>query len=75
MSHACPAKWTGRTAFVRGVMLFSSARASRLSVSGSQSTNVGRAPMCSTTAAVAVKVMGLVITSSPGPTPSASSAR
>src|SRR5262249_43496540 len=35
----------------------------------------GRAPRCSTTAAVAVKVIGLVITSSPGPTPIASSAR
>ena len=44
-----------------------------LPVAGSISTNFGRAPVCLTDA-VAMKVIGTVITSSPGPTPSASSA-
>ena len=39
------------------------------------SQNTGTAPQCSITFAVAGQVIGVVITSSPGPTPSASSAR
>ena len=39
------------------------------------SQKTGVAPQCSITFAVAGHVIGLVITSSPGPTPSASSAR
>ncbi len=39
------------------------------------SQKTGVAPQCSITLAVAGQVIGLVITSSPGPTPSASSAR
>ena len=75
MSHGWPAKWTGRMALVRGVIAASRRSASRLSVSGSTSTSTGRPPRCSTTDAVAENVIGLVITSSPGPTPAASSAR
>jgi hypothetical protein len=41
---------------------------SRLSVTGSMSASTGRAPRCSITAAVAVNVIGEVITSSPRPT-------
>ena len=44
-------------------------------MAASQSTRTGRAPRCSITAPVAVNVMGEVITSSPGRTPTASSAR
>ena len=39
------------------------------------SQKTGVAPQCSITFAVAGHVIGLVITSSPGPTPTASSAR
>ena len=42
---------------------------------GSMSTKTGRAPVYSIAATVATKVNGTVTTSSPGPTPAASSAR
>ena len=74
-SAAWPPKCTGSSALVRGVILLSIWLASMLRVSGSQSTSTGIPPRCSITAAVAVKVIGVVITSSPGPTPTASSAR
>ena len=45
-----------------------------VSVSRSTSTSTGRAPTCSTTLTVAANVSGVVITSSPGPIPLASSA-
>ena len=42
-----------------------------LQVSGSTSTKTGRAPTRQMTSAVATKVKGVVMTSSPGPTPKA----
>src|SRR2546426_12399940 len=44
------------------------------SVSGSTSTSTGRAPTCSITFTDAVNVIGVVMTSSPGPMPSVFSA-
>ena len=61
-------------ALVRGVIAAASLRGSRLKSRGSMSTNTGRAPSRWITPAVAKKVNGVVITSSPGPTPSAISA-
>src|SRR6266581_3528630 len=52
----------------------STAAGERLSVSGSTSTSTGRAPTCSITFTEAVNVSGVVITSSPGPTPRVASA-
>src|SRR5262252_379030 len=45
-----------------------------LRVRGSTSTKTGRAPTATTTLAVATQVIGVVITSSPGPIPAARSA-
>jgi hypothetical protein len=42
-----------------------------LQVCGSTSTNSGTPPACTIAAAVAIKVIGTVITPSPGPIPSA----
>ena len=44
------------------------------SVRGSTSTRIGRAPTCSMTFTLAAKVIGVVITASPGPIPKALSA-
>ena len=63
------------SALVRGVTARSIAAGSMLSVSGSTSTNTGRAPRWTMTLAVEANVIGDVITSSPAPTPTASSAR
>src|SRR2546425_11043548 len=52
----------------------STAAGERLSVSGSTSTSTGRAPTCSITCTEAVKVSGVVSTSSPGRTPRVASA-
>ena len=60
---------------VRGVMARSAASGSRLKVSGSMSANTGVAPHCHTELAVAMKDSDGTITSSPGPTPDAYSAR
>src|SRR5437879_11355873 len=59
---------------VRGVIAAAIRAGSIVSVSGSTSTSTGRAPTCSTTLTVAANVSGVVITSSPGPTPLATSA-
>ncbi len=59
---------------VRGVMRASIAEASMLQVSGSTSTNTGLAPSSTIISAVAAKVKGVVMTSSPGPMSSAISA-
>ena len=75
MSHGCPAKCTGTIALVRGVHLRAASATLRLSVSGSQSTRIGRAPVWITVAAVEAKVSVGTSTSSPGPMPSASSPR
>ena len=58
-------------ALVWGVMAPSILSGSMLQVSGSTSTNTGRAPTRQMTSAVATKVKGVVITSSPGPMPKA----
>jgi hypothetical protein len=71
MSATWPYRLTGMIALVRVVMADSSNLASRLQLSGSMSTNTGRAPSSTITSTVAAKVKGVVITSSPAPTPSA----
>ena len=79
ISHGCPAKCTGSIALTRLCRPLSSASSMRaglmLKVPGSTSTKTGFAPRYPRTSAVAVKVNGVVITSSPGPMPSAHSAR
>jgi hypothetical protein len=56
-------------AFVFGVIAAATWSRSRLKVRGSMSTNTGLAPHISTVEAVATKVKGVVMTSSPGPRP------
>src|SRR5215831_19089425 len=73
--HGCPAKCTGMMARVRGVRRASSCFTSRFSVRGSTSVNTGVAPTWTITLAVAGKVMGEVMTSSPGPMPRATRPR
>ena len=63
------------SALVRAVIDSSSRAGSMLKVSSSMSTKTGRAPCISTTFAVATHVKDGTITSSPGPMPSATSAR
>ncbi|MCY1243760.1 hypothetical protein D9M69_277890 [compost metagenome] len=67
MSTGRPDRYTGMIARVRGVIAASTASRSRLRVRGSMSTNTGRAPTAITTLAVATQVIGVVMTSSPGP--------
>src|SRR3954447_7756728 len=74
-SAGCPARSTGRTAFVRSVTAAATSAGSMLRSSSSTSTNTGVAPVCTITFAVAGQVIGDVITSSPGPIPRATSAR
>ena len=62
-------------AFVRSVTSAGISAGSMLRSPSRTSQKTGVAPQCSITFAVAGHVIGLVITSSPGPTPSASSAR
>src|SRR4051794_18322375 len=62
-------------AFVRAVTSGAMASGSMLQSESRTSAKIGRAPQCTTTFAVAGHVIGLVITSSPGPTPSATSER
>ena len=73
MSAHWPYRCTTTTAFVRGVNAASSRCGSRLYVRGSMSTNTGVAPLFAIVPALAKKEYALVITSSPGPTPSAQS--
>ena len=75
MSQGPPAKCTGTTARVRSVTAASKAAGSRFSDSGSISTNTGVAPVCTIAFVVAGQVKELVTTSSPGPTPVATSDR
>jgi hypothetical protein len=65
MSATWPYRLTGMMALVRGVTLASISPASMLQVSGSMSTNTGLAPSSTITSAVAAKVKGVVMTSSP----------
>jgi hypothetical protein len=71
MSATWPYRLTGMSAFVRGVIFASTRAASMLQVSGSTSTNTGLAPSSTMVSAVAAKVKGVVMTSSPGRMPSA----
>src|SRR3989442_13554117 len=57
-------------ALVRGVIARSTMAVSMFKVSASTSTRTGRALTCSMTLTEAANVNGVVITSSPGPTPS-----
>ena len=60
---------------MRGVIASSTRFGSMLYVSGSMSTKTGLAPISDIGPAVAINVWAVVMTSSPGPTPTASSAR
>ena len=62
------------TAFVRGPIAASVARRSRANEQASRSTNTGAAPVATTAFADAMNVRAGTITSSPGPTPAATSA-
>ena len=66
MSATWPYRLTGMIALVRGVMAASINDASMLQVSGSMSTNTGTPPSSTIISAVAAKVNGVVMTSSPG---------
>ena len=69
MSHGWPAKCTTTIALVRGVTAAASACGSMLRVSGCTSQKTGVAPQWTMTLAVEAKVIGVVMTSSPRPTP------
>ncbi len=75
ISHGRPAKCTGSSAAVRGVIAAATAAGSRFIVSGSTSASTGVAPVCKIALTVAQNVIGVVITSSPGPTPESTNAR
>ncbi len=70
-----PYRCTGITTRVRLLIAASTWRASMLPVSGSTSTSRTFAPACRTALAVATNVIGVVMTSSSGPRPSAVSER
>jgi hypothetical protein len=75
MSQGRPAKWTGRIAFVRSVMLALTWPASMFIVTGSTSTSTGVAPAWMIAFTVAQKVSAVVMTSSPGLSPAATMLR
>ena len=56
-------------------MAASTAAGERFIVTGSQSTTIGVAPLCSTALTVAQKVNAVVMTSSPGASPAATQLR
>src|ERR1700677_159843 len=58
-------------ALVREVIFFSTKAGSRLSVRGSTSANTTLAPSTAAGFAVAIQLIGVVMTSCPGPTPEA----
>ncbi len=58
-------------ALVRGVILRATSAGSRFSVRGSTSANTTLAPRAAIALAVEIQLKGVVITSSPGPTPQA----
>ena len=66
MSATWPYRLTGMMARVRSVMAASISRASILQLSGSMSTKTGLPPSSTIISAVAAKVKGVVMTSSPG---------
>src|ERR1700687_4231270 len=61
-------------ACVRAEIFLDTSPGSRFNVSGETSTNTGVAPWYKMQLAVAQKVMGVVIASSPGPSPAANAA-
>jgi predicted anti-sigma-YlaC factor YlaD len=71
MSAHWPNRLTGMIARVTAVMAASILVASILKVRGSISTKTGFAPTSAMTSAVAMKLNGVVMTSSPRPMPSA----
>ena len=71
MAQGRPNRCTGSTARVRAVTARSAKSGSRFMLSSSTSTNTGSAPTWLMASAVAKKVNGVVITSSPGPMPRA----
>ena len=73
MSAHWPYRCTGMMALVLGVMAASIFFGSMQRVLGSQSTNTTVAPTTHAASAVAKKVLGWVMTSSPGPMPRAMS--
>src|SRR5689334_15763029 len=75
MSAGWPYRWTGMMPFVLGEIAASTCSGSRHQVAGSTSTNTGSAPTYRTALAVAMYVMDGTMTSSPGATSSATSAR
>src|SRR3954463_11458668 len=74
-SAGWPERGTGRIAFVRPVTAAAASSGSMLRSFSRTSTKTGVAPVWTMTFAVAGQVIGVVITSSPGPTPSATSDR
>src|SRR5262245_26021140 len=74
-SAGWPARSTGRTTFVFSVTASATRAGSMFRSSSRTSTKTGVAPEWTITLAVAGHVIGVVITSSPGPTPSATSDR
>ena len=75
MRAQCPNRWTSSSARVRVPTRSAAERGSIANVSGSMSANTGVAPTRATASAVAANVNAGTITSSPGPTSSARSAR
>src|SRR5215218_7187442 len=75
MSHGWPAKCTGISAFVLSVTSSATWAGSMFRSDSRTSAKTGVAPAWTMTFAVAGHVIVLVITSSPGPTPRASSER
>ncbi len=69
MSHGWPKRCTGMIAFVLGVIAPAILSASMRAVSSRTSTSTGFAPVMAIASAVAMKVLGTVMTSSPGPMP------
>ena len=70
MSVIWPARWTGTMALVFGV-IFASTWLTSMQKLSVQSTKTGRANSSPMAPTVAMKVLAVVMTSSPGPTPSA----
>src|SRR5262245_55804898 len=74
-SAGWPARSTGTIAFVLPAISSAARSGSMLRSESRTSAKTGVAPACTITFAVAGHVIGVVITSSPGPTPSATSER
>src|SRR6185436_10910961 len=71
MSAGCPYRWTGMMPTVRDVIFASTLAGSMVKVTGSTSTNTTRPPAWVIIAEVEIHECAVVITSSPGFTPSA----